>query len=301
METPLPPVRGRIPPELQACPACRQFVKPGEAACPHCGASLRAGAPSWAYVRDRLTELRHQVEALLPQESGARAAPDFQVTLPARTWDVMAAAAKLEARASLPGACAWDACAESLRQARARGLPASDRVALALPASWLVNSQAPSPLFQKWLSAPLRGAWVELVGLVEGGPAAWAGRTGSQRAQALNRVRELCLDGHGLAAVSKVLALLAPETVPLMDDAAIAFLTGGVPVPEREDAPSAGPDHFLPVMDAFTRAVRDAQEPLEGLCRTHTAVPLEPAQALDRLLWFDSWGIQFFAATIEDR
>jgi hypothetical protein len=92
--------------------------------------------------------------------------------------------------------------------------------------------------------------------------------------------------------VAKVLALLAPETMPLMDDAAVAFVTGAVPAPEREEDRRAGPDHFLPMMDAFTRAVVDSLEPLRALCKTHPFVLLEPAQALDRLLWFDSWGIR---------
>jgi len=300
MDSPLPPAKFRVPPRLALCPRCEQHVLPGSQTCPNCGADLDAGGPAPSEAAQRLQAMSDRLRALLPREGMEPPSPApeaqppaaFQVSLPARQWNVMSGAEKLLARVSLPGAYVYDRCAEGLQRSRARGMDVDDRLAAALPASWLLNSQAPSPVLQRWLGTSLRDAWRALVPLVEGGPEAWLARPDDQRQQAQRWVSQLCSEGQCLAEVAKVLALLAPETVPLMDDAAVAFVTGGVPVPEREEDRRAGPEHFLPMMDAFTRAVVDAQDPLRALCKTHPFVLLEPAQALDRLLWFDSWGIR---------
>jgi hypothetical protein len=296
MASSLPPARFRVPPRLALCPSCQQHVIPGSETCPNCGADLATEGRARADAAQRLQAMSDRLQALLPREGmsppGEVQPPAaFLVSLPARRWNVMSGAEKLLARVSLPGAYVYDQCAEALQRSRARGMTAVERLSAALPASWLLNSKAPSTALQWWLGTSLRNAWMELVPLVEGGPEAWLARSEDQRRQAVHQVSQLCMEGLGLADVSKVLALLAPETVPLMDDAAVAFVTGGVPMPEREDERRAGPEHFLPMMDAFTRAVADAKDALRALCQTHPFVVLEPAQALDRLLWFDSWGI----------
>src|SRR6185369_4383893 len=112
----------------------------------------------------------------------------------------------------------------------------------------------------------------------------------SGRAAVEDAVTALSIDGQGPCAISKSLALLVPETVPLMDDAAIAFLTGAVPMPATADDPKAPASLFVPMLDAFARAVLDVEPQLIALARAHTLVPLDAAQVLDRLLWVDSWG-----------
>lgn len=63
---------------------------------------------------------------------------------------VVEAAAKLSLRAKLPGARVFDLATESLRKARAAGMSILERLPLALPASWCVNSPAPSTVLRRW-------------------------------------------------------------------------------------------------------------------------------------------------------
>jgi hypothetical protein len=95
-------------------------------------------------------------------------------------------------------------------------------------------------------------------------------------------VRALAPEPFALEAVSKVLALLVPDAVPLMPAPALAFLLGG-------DAPY-DTEAFVTVVAWFARAVKEAEEPLARWAQAHAEVPLSAAQVLDRLLWFDSEG-----------
>ena len=119
---------------------------------------------------------------------------------------------------------------------------------------------------------------------------AWLALPDLSRAAVEDAVAALCTEGQGPCAISKALALLVPETVPLMDDAAIAFLTGAVAMPTAADDPKAPAALFVPMLDAFSQAVLAAEPQLIALAREHTLVPLDAAQVLDRLLWVDSWG-----------
>jgi hypothetical protein len=205
-----------------------------------------------------------------------------------KDWTIAGAARKLLARGALPGAFGYDLAAEALRRARRAGVPAIELLAPALPASWMVNARASSPVFQRWLG--MRAPWSDLLAIAAGGPARWLARGAGEREAAAAAVRALAIEGQGVAAISKVLALLAPDTVPLMDDAAIAFALGGIEPPRTADDPRAGPEWFLPMLDWLARETLRAEPALAALARAYPLAPLEPAQVLDRLLWFESWG-----------
>jgi hypothetical protein len=213
----------------------------------------------------------------------------FDIPLAHGTWRVERAAEKLALRDALPGANGWDRAAAAFRSVYGNG-PRDHLLAPAFPTSWMVNCRAQSRTFQRWLAPPLRDHWRTLLKQTAGGPEAWLELPESGRAAVEDAVTALSIDGQGPCAISKSLALLVPETVPLMDDAAIALLTGAVPMPATADDPKATPSLFVPMLDAFARAVLDAEPQLVELARAHTLVPLDAAQVLDRLLWVDSWG-----------
>lgn len=214
---------------------------------------------------------------------------DFDIALPHGTWRIERAAEKLALRDALPGANGWDRAAAVFRTIYANG-PRDALLAPAFPTSWMVNCRAQSRVFQRWLAPPLVEHWRTLLRQTSGGPDAWLALPESSRMAVEEAVTALCIDGQGPCAISKTLALLVPETVPLMDDAAIAFLTRAVPMPTSADDPKAPPSLFVPMLDAFANAVLEAEPQLIALARAHTLVPLDAAQVLDRLLWVDSWG-----------
>jgi hypothetical protein len=94
-----------------------------------------------------------------------------------------------------------------------------------------------------------------------------------------------------IEAVTKVLALLLPEVVPLMPEPARKFLLG--------DAAGSDPEAFVQIADWFVRTTRAEAATLDEWAASHEEVTLEGAQVLDRLLWFDSEGHRHFAEEIE--
>jgi hypothetical protein len=87
-------------------------------------------------------------------------------------------------------------------------------------------------------------------------------------------------------ALSKVLALVVPEAVPLMPAPARAFVLG-------EDAKNDR-DAFGRIIEWFARAAMMNATELARIAREHREVALTPAGVLDRLLWFDSEGHTHF-------
>jgi hypothetical protein len=61
-------------------------------------------------------------------------------------------------------------------------------------------------------------------------------------------------------------------------------------MPATADAPAAGPEHVVPMLDWFAHEVRANEAALIALARRYEFAPLDAAQALDRLLWVESWG-----------
>jgi len=91
-------------------------------------------------------------------------------------------------------------------------------------------------------------------------------------------------------ALSKVLALVVPEAVPLMPARARAFVLGES---ARDDR-----DAFGRIVDWFARAALTHATELGAIAREHAEseqpVELTAAGVLDRLLWFDSEGHAHF-------
>jgi hypothetical protein len=199
------------------------------------------------------------------------------------------AARKLELRARLPGAHLFDRATQALRQARALGLPLEARLELALASSWLVNSPAPSSALRALAEPPRFGALQALaVSLAE--------LEDTPSPGALDEL-ESTVDflaagwpdarGRGAEMLSKLLALVVPETVPLLPEPACRFLVG--------EPPATAGARFVACLGVFRRATLALEPGLIALAREHTAAVLEPAQVLDRLLWFDSEGFRHFA------
>ena len=208
------------------------------------------------------------------------------------------AAGKLAWRASLPGASTFDRAAHVLRALQAEGMPAEALLSLAMPASWTVNAKATSRAFQAWLGSGPGGlpVWTELLAAIPFDLSAegWLAQTDAERARLTPLVSALTsgerANGASLAAVSKVLALLRPQLVPLMDDAAIAFAIELVATPVDADQPAAPATCFVPMLDWFAGEVVRLDRELVALAASHDQAVLDGAQALDRLVWMESWG-----------
>jgi hypothetical protein len=213
-----------------------------------------------------------------------------QIDLPSgTTWHVREAGKKLAYRAQLPGARVFDLVARSLRTAKARGVPAEDRFTLALPASWLVNSPAISKVLRRWALAPQREACLALIDVFERGPDEWSADPGTSEGIRLC-VASLGEELYVTEALSKVLALVVPEAVPLMPAPARAFVLGEAAKDDR--------DAFARIVDWFARAASTHDAELARIAREHAepeqSVELTAAGVLDRLLWFDSEGHTHF-------
>lgn len=217
----------------------------------------------------------------------------------ARTWMLADAAAKLRIRDGLPGANTFDRAEHALALAELNGMKRTALLPLVFASSWLVNNRAAAAVYRKWLAPPLVDVWTELALLLEPGARAWLDLDPKERAMVAAGVRVLAVDGHGVGAMSKALALLAPAAAPLMPDAAIAFALGTVAMPELKnaDAQTASIDEFAPMMAWFTEAVASAEDELAMVARDHaktSGLSFSPAQVLDRVLWFDSIGHRHF-------
>jgi hypothetical protein len=210
----------------------------------------------------------------------------MRLVTPAGTeWVVRDAEKRLSLRARLPGAFVFDVSANCLRKAKTRGAPAMERIPLALSASWMVNSPANSRVMRRWSLPPQFDVWIALVGVLEGpleNPGEWA------PVKAL--IARLGDEPFLVEAVSKVLALLLPQVVPLMPEPARKFLLG--------EGAGADPEAFVAIADWFVKTSRAEAETLDAWAASHDEVTLERAQVLDRLLWFDSEGYKNFAAEL---
>jgi hypothetical protein len=201
-----------------------------------------------------------------------------------KKWRMEDGTAKLALRGTLPGARVFDLAAESLRKAREAGLSTLDRLPLALPASWCVNSPAPSTVLRRWALTPQREVWASLIDVLE---EPHHGSIDAESNEALLAgIRVLGPEAFGVEAISKVLALLVPEAVPLMPPPARTFVLG--------DAAPEGAEAFVAMVDWFGAALGEGKAQLASWAAAHGEVPLSPAQVLDRLLWFDSEGHRHF-------
>jgi hypothetical protein len=199
-------------------------------------------------------------------------------------WHLQHVSTKLTLRSRLPGAYAFDMAANGLRKAKTAGLSALDRLALALPASWCVNSPAESRVFRRWLLPPQREVWLTLLDVMEE-PRDDA-LSAEQSAAIVTAIVAIAPEPYRVEAISKVLALIAPEAVPLMPAPARAFVLG--------EPATSEPAGFVAMLNWFGAATTQARVPLDSWARAHDPVPLTGPQVLDRLLWFDSEGYRHF-------
>jgi hypothetical protein len=200
-------------------------------------------------------------------------------------WQIRDAEKRLSLRARLPGAFVFDVSANCLRNAKTRGAPALERIPLAFSGSWMVNSPASSKVMRRWAEPPQFDVWIALVGALEGpleSPGEWA------PVKAL--IGRLGDEPFLIEAVSKVLALLLPQVVPLMPEPARKFLLG--------DGAGADADAFVRIADWFVQTTRTEAVTLDEWAASHEEVTLERAQVLDRLLWFDSEGFRHFRGEV---
>jgi hypothetical protein len=207
-------------------------------------------------------------------------------------WTIASPREKLAARGRLPGAFGYDLAARSFRAARESGVAIATLVPAAMPCSWMVNARAPSPQFHKWLKPPLRDVWNALATRLASIEGDVLDALPSARDEIEQCVATLSTSEHSVAAISKVLALLCPSVVPLMDDAAIWFALGALESPSTADAPRAQSEWFVPMLDWLARGAARANDELAALARDYAFAPLDAAQVLDRLLWFESWGFR---------
>lgn len=217
-------------------------------------------------------------------------------------WVIEEPDEKLAWRGGLPGASTFDRVAHTLRALQAEGAAAIDLLPLALPASWMVNTKATSHAMQRWLSPAAQAAWSTIMTVIAFGlaPAEWLSLPQAEREAVTASIEALIVagdgdgdgkDGASITSVTKVLALLRPQIVPLMDAAALRFALEIDPVPAS----------FVPMLDWFAREVVAQEEELVAIAVRHRLAVLDAAQVLDRLVWMESAGNQLRARTTERR
>ena len=200
-------------------------------------------------------------------------------------------AEKLEQRATLPGAHTFDRLTHGMRVARAQGVPVKELLPMAFAGSWLVNSRVPSSVFPQWAEPDCEQAWLLLLDVIEHVRAPDLTddpRLSSAMATLCPPKRPSC------GPISKVLASLAPSQVPLLSDAALAWLMGyDAPIHEA-DQQLALPSAFGPALSVFGEVTLAFKEVLSGFEGPIPGCPYLPEQVFDRLMWFESWGYRHF-------
>jgi hypothetical protein len=217
------------------------------------------------------------VPTLQGEKRSGMSMPELTITIHSGFRMIHGPDAKLRSRGVLPGAFSYDRVAHVLRVLQAGGASAIDLLPLALASSWLVNAKATSRAFVKWQSMD---AWRTIFETMHDtlAPEGWLALQPGARAACGEAAAELASAGEGadLTAVSKVLALLRPQLVPLMDAEAIAF--------------AIGDGGFVAMMDWFCSRVVECEAELVPIAARHDLAVLDAAQVLDRLLWFESAG-----------
>lgn len=200
-------------------------------------------------------------------------------------------AEKLEQRATLPGAHTFDRLTHGVGVARAQRVPVKELLPMAFAGSWLVNSRVPSSTFAQWAEPASQQAWLSLLDLIEQVRA----RDLRVDARVAHDLAALCpAERPSVGPITKVLACLSPSKVPLLSDAALAWLTGyDAPVHEA-DQQLALPSAFAPALLVFAEVTFALRELLQGFIGPIPGCPYLPEQVFDRLMWFESWGYRHF-------
>ena len=199
---------------------------------------------------------------------------------------------KLSLRAGLPGAYLFDRASHALRQARGKNVSLEARVDLAFASSWLVNCPAPSPSLRALSQEPLYPLVIAIAETLEDLPDAIDPATETELSGAVNALSSALGDKapQGAEVLSKILALVLPETVPLLPDPACRYLLG--------EPPKDPGVRFVRGLSVFRAATIALYTELVAIAKEHEENVLDAAQVLDRVLWFDSEGFRHFP-TIE--
>ena len=194
----------------------------------------------------------------------------------------------LRFRGALPGAFGFDHAAAVIRELQTRGIEAIELLPLLLPTSWMVNAKATSRTCQRFFLPDAMHDWAELFSLLA---TPWEDLEEADRVAASSAVARLAkVEGSNLMSVAKVLSLVAPHHVPLMDDSALWFVLGDGEAPKSSDGATGSPEHFRTMMDWFAKTVRENAASLEAMIPLHQLAPLTSHQCLDRILWYCAWG-----------
>lgn len=60
---------GRVPPQLEQCKACNQFIWPDEEICPHCQADVKVARARYAADKERWDSLMEELQTMMAQKS----------------------------------------------------------------------------------------------------------------------------------------------------------------------------------------------------------------------------------------
>lgn len=216
-------------------------------------------------------------------------------------WQCSFSLEKLLMRGQLAGASLYDKTTDALRQARQAGVPALTLLPAATGSSWMVNNTVTSALFQQWLHPSKLAHWESLLALLEGTNDNYLQRKDELREPLSQTLQALWLPQAGAAGLSKVLALLCPDVVPLMDDAALWYALDRVSYPANAQVITSKTNDFIDMLDWFATQAHTQQETLTLLATAYPLCQLSPAQVLDRLLWFESWGYHLFQQQLQWR
>jgi Y-X(10)_GDL-associated radical SAM protein len=66
---------GRVPPKLDICRDCNQYVWPGETLCPHCGADIKTAALAYQEAAERRAKLIAEVSKIVKLAKASAASP----------------------------------------------------------------------------------------------------------------------------------------------------------------------------------------------------------------------------------
>jgi hypothetical protein len=194
-------------------------------------------------------------------------------------------------RGSLPGAFGYDQAAYALRVQIEAGAHPLDLLPLAFPASWLVNSKAPSTLFQRLVFPDMLAHWETIATHLHENANNWATASAVARLAVQQAVAALAtVPQSSLASITKVLALLLPSQVPIMADSEVWYATGKIEAPSKADGESAPSECFADMMNWYDARQAELGAQLIELAAAHPLAPLLPRQVLDRLVWYAAWG-----------
>jgi hypothetical protein len=199
--------------------------------------------------------------------------------------------AALRFRGQLPGAFGFDHAAFVVSEQVRAGTHPLDLLPLVFPTSWMVNSRASSQTFQMWMVPDALEKWETIIDPLHAPGASWATLGADVQNNIANAVAALAsVRGGSLSAVTKVLALLLCDAIPIMADAEVAMITGAMAAPTEGDTTTADVSLFANVMHWYSQHVPILAKDLQALAAQHPLAPLTALQTLDRLIWYASWG-----------